>query len=46
MLWVLSILWLPCFPVGTIVGVVVMVYLVKHKNEFTQRHASSVRRLA
>jgi hypothetical protein len=34
MVWVLSILWLMAFPVGTIVGVAVIIYLVKHKDEF------------
>ena len=37
MLWVLSILWLMSFPIGTIVGVIVIVYLVKHKEEFAEQ---------
>lgn len=36
-LWVLSILWLLSFPIGTILGIIVMVYLVNHKAEFTER---------
>ncbi len=36
-LWVLSILWLFSFPIGTVLGVVVIVYLVNHKEEFTVR---------
>ena len=34
MLWVLAIIWLPAFPVGTILGVILIIYLIKHKNEF------------
>jgi len=33
-LWILAILWLSSFPVGTVLGVMVIVYLVKHKQEF------------
>ncbi len=36
-LWILSILWLLSFPVGTILGIVVIVYLVQHREEFTAR---------
>ena len=36
MLWVLSIFWLFSFPIGTILGIVVMAYLVYHKNEFAE----------
>jgi hypothetical protein len=36
-LWVLSILWLLSFPIGTILGIIVMVYLVNHKAEFTEQ---------
>ncbi|MFZ4655289.1 MAG: MotA/TolQ/ExbB proton channel family protein [Methylococcaceae bacterium] len=36
-LWVLSILWLLIFPICIILAIVVMVYLVNHKNEFTDR---------
>ncbi len=35
LLWVLSVIWLFSFPIGTVLGVVVIVYLVKHKEEFT-----------
>jgi len=39
-LWILSILWLLSFPVGTVLGIVVIVYLINHKGEFTaQGHA-------
>jgi len=37
MLWVLSILWLFSFPIGTILGIVVIFYLVKHKDEFAEQ---------
>ncbi len=37
MLWILSVLWLLSFPIGTILGIIVIVYLVKHENEFTQQ---------
>ncbi|MDD2235707.1 MAG: MotA/TolQ/ExbB proton channel family protein [Kiritimatiellae bacterium] len=36
-LWMLSILWLLCFPVGIIPGIVIIVYLVNHKEEFAQQ---------
>ncbi len=35
-LWVLSILWLLSFPVGTLLGIAVIVYLVGHRTEFTE----------
>ncbi len=34
-MWVISILWLFSFPVGTILGVVVIIYLVKNRSENT-----------
>jgi len=38
-LWILSILWLLSFPVGTVLGIVVIVYLIHHKEELTvQEH--------
>jgi len=40
-LWILSILWLLSFPIGTILGIVVIVYLVNHRTEFTDRDRSS-----
>ena len=43
-MWVLAILWLFSIPIGTVVGVIVMVYLSKHKEEFiepTERPLSS-----
>ncbi len=43
-LWVLSILWLIRFPIGTILAIVVMVYLVNHKKEFTEPEAGGYRR--
>ena len=39
-LWTLSILWLFSGPVGIVVGIVIMVYLVNHKNEFTEPAAA------
>jgi biopolymer transport protein ExbB/TolQ len=44
MLWLLAILWLPVFPVGTALGIVVIFYLVKHKDEFKTPAAGAVRR--
>ena len=40
MLWVLSILWLLAFPIGTILGIIVIIYLVKHRDEFTEQAPS------
>ncbi len=37
MLRVLSILWLMSFPIGTILGIVVIIYLARHKDEFTEQ---------
>lgn len=36
-LWILSVLWLLSIPIGTILGVIVIVYLVNHKDEFTEQ---------
>ena len=36
-MWILSILWLFNIPIGTIIGIIVMIYLSNHKNEFTQQ---------
>ncbi len=36
-MWILSVLWLLSFPIGTIIGVIVMIYLSNHNNEFTQQ---------
>ncbi len=41
MLWILPIVWLLSFPLGTILGVVVIVYLVNHKTEFTEQSPAS-----
>lgn len=35
-MWIMSILWLLSIPVGTILGTVVLIYLSKHKDEFTE----------
>ena len=40
-LWILSILWLLSFPIGTILGIVFIVYLVNHKTEFTEQCTAS-----
>jgi len=37
MLWVLSILWMMSFPIGTVLGIIVIIYLVRHKDEFTEQ---------
>lgn len=34
-LWTLAVVWLAFAPVGTILGVIVILYLVKHAREFT-----------
>jgi hypothetical protein len=39
-LWILSVLWLLNFPIGTVLGVIVIVYLVNHKEEFTEQSVS------
>ena len=36
-MWILSILWLLNIPIGMIIGIIVMIYLSNHKNEFTQQ---------
>jgi biopolymer transport protein ExbB/TolQ len=33
-LWTISILWLLFFPIGTIVGIMTMLYLSRHSQEF------------
>jgi len=35
-MWILAALWLFSIPIGTILGIIVMVYLSKHSNEFTE----------
>ena len=35
-MWVLGILWLVNVPIGTIAGIVVIIHLVNHKEEFTE----------
>ena len=35
-MWILAVLWLFCIPIGTILGIIVIVYLSKHNNEFTE----------
>ena len=35
-MWILAVLWLFSIPIGTILGIIVMVYLSKHSNEFTE----------
>jgi len=37
MLWVLSILWMMSFPIGTVLGIIVIIYLARHKDEFTEQ---------
>ncbi len=38
-MWILSILWLFSIPIGTILGIVVIIYLGKHGDEFTEQSA-------
>jgi hypothetical protein len=40
-LWVFSVLWLLSYPIGTILGIVAIVYLIKHKTEFTGQKPAS-----
>ena len=35
-MWIISVLWLLNIPLGTILGIIVMVYLSNHKAEFVQ----------
>ena len=35
-LWIISLLWLITFPAGTFLGIIVMVYLYNHHNEFAE----------
>ena len=35
-MWIIAILWMFSIPIGTILGIVVIVYLSKHKEEFTE----------
>ncbi len=35
-MWILAVLWLFSIPIGTILGIIVMLYLSKHSNEFTE----------
>ena len=35
-MWILAILWLFSIPIGTILGVVTIIYLSKHSNEFAE----------
>ena len=35
-MWILAVLWLFSIPIGTILGIIVLVYLSKHSNEFTE----------
>ena len=35
-LWILSVLWLLNFPVGTVIGILMIVYLNNHKEEFSE----------
>lgn len=36
-MWIFAFLWLIFFPIGTVVGIITMVFLKKHKNDFTDR---------
>jgi len=36
-LWIISVLWLFGFPIGTVLGIIVMVYLNKHGAEFMKQ---------
>ena len=39
-MWIIAVLWLLSIPVGTILGIVVMLYLSKHGDEFTEQAAA------
>jgi len=36
-MWIMAILWLVRVPIGIVLGIVVMIYLATHKNEFTEQ---------
>jgi len=36
-MWIMSVLWLITSPIGIILGIIVMFYLSKHKDEFTEQ---------
>jgi hypothetical protein len=36
-LWILSILWLFSFPIGTVLGIVILVYIIRYNSEFTEQ---------
>ena len=35
--WFRTMLWLMSFPLGTILGIIVIIYLARHKDEFTEQ---------
>ena len=36
-LWILSVLWVLSVPIGTVLGIIIIVYLVNHREEFTEQ---------
>ena len=36
-MWIVSVIWLLSLPIWIILGIIVMFYLSKHRNEFTQQ---------
>ena len=36
-MWIMAVLWLLTSPIGIILGIIVMFYLSKHKDEFTEQ---------
>jgi MotA/TolQ/ExbB proton channel family protein len=45
-MWIMAVLWLLRSPVGIVLGIVVMFYLSKHKDEFTEQPVAGYRREA
>ena len=36
-MWIMAVLWLLNGPIGIVLGIIVMLYLTKHRNEFTEQ---------
>lgn len=43
-MWIMSVVWVLTSPIGIILGIIVMFYLSKHKNEFTEQGGPGYRR--
>ena len=36
-MWIMAVLWLLSGPLGIVIGIIVMLYLTKHRNEFNEQ---------